>query len=394
MARCCPRRSAVRSVSPAAVFDFCSVRGAAAALAALVLAFCAGMPAGRAADTITVTDIAGRQVTLKRPVQRIVLGEGRQILALGLIHPDPASLLAGWPDDLKRQDKVTYGAYAEKFPALDAVPVIGRGNEATFSIERALATNPDIAILSGGYGPSAKSGSIIDRFTAAGVPVVFVDFVAKPLENTLPSIKLLGQILGQEKRAEEFTEFYRSRMQRIEGRLAQEKPKLPSVFMHAHAGAFECCNSPGRATVGAFIDAAGGRNIAAPMLAQAFGQLSLEYVLQQDPEVYVGTGGTHLEGTGGLVLGPGVTPEKARKLLQAIADRPAFAGMSAMRNGRVYGLWHLFSNAPFNVVAVEVLAKWFHPALFADVDPDASLRELNEHFLPVPMTGTYWIGLK
>jgi iron complex transport system substrate-binding protein len=360
--------------------------------AILALCFCA--TATFAADTVTITDVVGRQVTVKRPVKRIILGEGRQILALGLIHPNPVSLLAGWPDDLKRQDKVTYSSYAQKFPELDAVPVIGRGNEATFSIEQALATNPDVAILSGGYGPSAKSGSIIERFNAAGVPVVFVDFVAKPLENTLPSIKILGQLLGEEKRAEEFTEFYRSRMQRIAGRLAEAKPVLPKVFMHAHAGAFECCNSPGRATVGAFIDAAGGHNIAADVLSQAFGQLNLEYVLQQDPDVYVGTGGIHLEGTGGLVLGPGVSTEKARQLLQTIADRPAFSGMSAVRNGRVYGIWHLFSNAPFNVIAVEVLAKWFHPALFKDVDPDGSLRELNERFLPVPMTGTYWIALK
>lgn len=360
----------------------------------LALVSCVGTSAVRASDTISVTDIVGRQVTVKRPVKRIVLGEGRQILALGLIHPDPASLLAGWPDDLKRQDKVTYAAYAKKFPALDYVPVIGRGNEATFSIEQALATNPDLVLLSGGYGPSAKSGGIIDRFTSAGIPVAFVDFVAKPLENTLPSIRVLGQLLGREQQAEAFTEFYRSRMQRISGRLAEKRPAPPKVFMHAHAGAFECCNSPGRATVGAFIDAAGGRNIAENVLSQSFGQLNLEYVLEQNPDVYVGTGGIHLEGTGGLVLGPGVSSETSRKLLQAIADRPAFSGMAAVRNGRVYGIWHLFSNAPFNVIAVEVLARWFHPELFSDVDPDASLRELNERFLPVPMTGTYWIGLK
>ncbi len=65
-----------------------------------------------------------------------------------------------------------------------------------------------------------------------------------------------------------------------------------------------------------------------------------------------------------------------------------------MRNGRVYGLWHIFNNNPANFLAVEVLAKWFHPELFADIDPDASLRELNERFLLVAMQGTYWVRLK
>jgi iron complex transport system substrate-binding protein len=357
--------------------------------AALLLA-----PPPSAADTITLTDTAGREVTLKRPVKRIVLGEGRQILALGLVHPDPASLLAGWPDDLKRQDKATYAAYAAKYPALDRVPVVGRGNETSFSIEQALATNPDVAILSGGYGPSAKSGSIIERFAAAGVPVVFVDFVSRPLENTVPSIRILGQLLDREARAADFIAFYESRMQRVTQRLAEAKPMLPKVFMHAHAGAFECCNSPGRATIGAFIDAAGGHNIAVDVLTQAFGQLNLEYVLRQDPDVYVGTGGIHLEGTGGLVLGPGIPADRSRQLLQAIAHRSSFADLKAVRSGRVHGIWHLFSNAPFNVIAVEAMAKWFHPRLFGDVNPDASLRELNDRFLAVPLTGTYWISLK
>lgn len=52
------------------------------------------MPAASSAqDVIKVTDIAGREVTVKRPLKRIVLGEGRQLIAMALIHPDPVALL-------------------------------------------------------------------------------------------------------------------------------------------------------------------------------------------------------------------------------------------------------------------------------------------------------------
>ena len=67
--------------------------------------------------------------------------------------------------------------------------------------------------------------------------------------------------------------------------------------------------------------------------------------------------------------------------------------LSAVQHGRVHGIWHLFNNMPLNVLAVEALARWFHPATFADVDPDASLRELNEKFLPVALEGTFWVSL-
>ncbi|HRO48533.1 MAG TPA: ABC transporter substrate-binding protein [Hyphomicrobium sp.] len=345
----------------------------------------------RSEDTISLTDIAGRTVSIKRPVKRIVLGEGRQLLALSLIHPDPVSLLAGWPADLVRQDATTYGLYRERFPGIEKVPLVGQGSVETFSIEQALAVDPDVAVFSGGYGPSVQSTDIVTRLENAGIPVVFIDFMARPLENTAPSLAILGQLLGREREAQAYIDFYTERRQRIANRLAEAKPTPPDVFMHAHAGLGACCNAPARATIGAFIDAAGGHNIAADVLTTPFGQLNLEYILSKDPDIYVGTGGVHLAGKGGLVMGPGIEKQASRDALAEVVSRPGLADLSAVREGRVYGLWHIFNNNPANFLAVEVLAKWFHPELFADVDPDASLSELNERFLPVAMQGTYWI---
>jgi iron complex transport system substrate-binding protein len=38
------------------------------------------------------------------------------------------------------------------------------------------------------------------------------------------------------------------------------------------------------------------------------------------------------------------------------------------------------------------MAKWIHPELFADIDPSATLAEINRHFLAVPLEGTMWVG--
>lgn len=360
----------------------------------VVAALTAGASVARAADATVITDIAGRTVTVERPVKRILLGEGRQLLAVSLIHPDPVSILAGWPADLIKQDATTYGLYRERFPGIENVPLVGQGSVDTFSIEQALAVGPDVAVFSGGYGPSVQSTDVVSRLEAAGIPVLFIDFMGKPLEHTAQSLEILGQLLGREKEAQAYIDFYNSRRQRIAERLEKEKPKAPSVFMHAHAGLGACCNSPSRATIGAFIDAAGGRNIAADVLTTPFGQLNLEYVLSVDPDIYVGTGGVHLAGKGGLVMGPGIERDTSEKALADVLSRPGLSDLTAVRNGHAYGLWHIFNNNPTNFLAVEVLAKSFHPELFADVDPNESLRELNEKFLPVPMQGTYWVELK
>ena len=359
------------------------------------LAFAALWPAATVrAAPVTLVDIVGRKVTLPQPAQRIVLAEGRQIIALALISPDPVSLVAGWSADLRRRDPATYGLVRAKFPKADDIPLVGEGSDESFSVEKTLALSPDLVVLSGRLG-AGRPAEMVRQFEAAGIPVVFVDFFAHPFENTLPSLKILGQALGREEAAQAYADFYAARMKRIGDRLAQPGLVRPKVLMEAHAGGSgECCNSPGRGSIGDFIAFAGGTNIATDIITGTHGRLSLEYVLRQDPAVYVATGGPHLKGTGGLVLGPGFTPQEAQASLASILTRPGIAELQAVKVGNVHGLFHNLVNLPLNVLVAEALAKWIHPDLFPDLDPNATLAEINARFLAVPFTGTYWVDLK
>ena len=47
-----------------------------------------GLAGPALADPVTVTDVAGREVKLEAPVDRIILGEGRQIYLLGVLDRD------------------------------------------------------------------------------------------------------------------------------------------------------------------------------------------------------------------------------------------------------------------------------------------------------------------
>ena len=346
--------------------------------------------AAPSATAFTVTDVAGRQVTLDGPAERVLLGEGRQIIALSLLHPRPADVIAGWLGDLVRLDPETYEQYRQVYPQIDEIPLVGVMGEESFSIEKALAVAPDVAILSGGHGPSEESTNVIRQLEAAGIPVVIIDFSAHPLENTVPSIELLGQVLGREAQAQAYAAFYRARMDRIAERLEAAAPERPSVLMHMHAGAWECCRSPGAGNLGELITFAGGRNIGADVIPGALGVLNLEYIIAQDPDVYVGTGVPGRRAEGGVELGTGVPAAEARGSLREVVQQPGLAEMAAVRDGRVYGLWHNFYTSPVNVLAAEAMARWFHPELFADVDPAATLQEMNERFLAVPLEGTFW----
>jgi len=348
------------------------------------------MARAQEAQPVTATDALGRTVTLPRPARRIVLGQGRQLNALGLIHPDPIGILAGWGSDHKRQSSDAYDRYRARFPAIDAIPLVGDGaTVGGFSMEQAVALSPDLVVLSRSLAGTRRGpGDLIERFDAAGIPVVVVDFFLNPLSDTVPSLRALGRLTGRDDQAERFIAFYQERLNRLRNRL--QDAKRPPVFLHAHAGGFACCMSPGKGTFDDFITAAGGRNIAAAMLPGETGQISLEQLISTDPEVYIATGGAHLAKNGGLVLGLGVSEQAAAASFAKLLSDPGLSVLTAVRDKRAFGLWHLFNDTPLHVVAIERLAKWLHPERLADIDPAATLTEAAR-FSAIPLDGTLWV---
>jgi iron complex transport system substrate-binding protein len=369
----------------------------AAVLAAGAPALAAPPQAARAnqaaapSSTAVVTDIRGRKVRVTVPARRLLIDDGRFLVALSLIHPDPISVLAAWPRDINRIGEVTFQRYRTKFPAIDKLTQV-TSSAGTFSLEQALAATPDVAVFSLGAGPTDAQ---VARFEAAGIPVVFIDFFNQPFENAGPSLTLLGQITGRTARAEAFLQFRQERLDRIASRLRADKSPAPKVFLEAHAGISpECCNSVGKGNVGDYITFVGGHNLGADVLPGASGRVNLEYIVSRNPDVYIATGGPHLEKPGGLVVGPGYTLERARASLVKMTQRPGIGLLPAVKNGRTHGLAHQLINSPLDILAVEVLAKWIRPRLFADVDPARTAAALNESFLAIPLEGTNWVDLR
>lgn len=353
----------------------------------------AALPAA-ADEAVVVTDITGRTVTLPRPARRVLLAEGRQILALSLLDPKPVDFLAAWLGDFRRNDSESYAQYRRKFPEIDQVPMLGIGNDGTFPVERAIEIKPDVAVLGVSFASGGRANDLARQLEAAGIPVVFTDFFVAPFEHTVASVRILGRLIGRDARANEFAEFYERHMKRIADLVARANGPRPRVLLETHASAGDCCHAPGAGNIGRFIAFAGGDSISAAVAPGPTAQLSLEYVIAANPDIYVGTGGAHLKASGGLVIGPGFDTAAIRERLAAVVARPGFSGLNAVRNGRVHGLFHNIISTPLNLVAAEALARWLHPEAGREIDPDATIAELNARFLAVPLQGVYWIDLK
>ena len=43
----------------------------------------------------------------------------------------------------------------------------------------------------------------------------------------------------------------------------------------------------------------------------------------------------------------------------------------------MHAAWHQFYGNPYDFVAIQQFAKWFHPDLFADLDPEEDLPGIS-----------------
>ncbi|MFD2033118.1 hypothetical protein ACFSKM_27935 [Ancylobacter dichloromethanicus] len=126
------------------------IAGWAAALAVILLT--SSLPA-RA--EIALTDVTGREVTLAAPAHRLLIDDGRFLIALALIHRDPVSVLAAWPRDINRIGTHTYEAYRAKFPAIDQLAKVA-SSAGALSVEQVVAARPDLAVFSLGAQPTPE----------------------------------------------------------------------------------------------------------------------------------------------------------------------------------------------------------------------------------------------
>ncbi|OLP45526.1 ABC transporter substrate-binding protein [Rhizobium oryziradicis] len=366
--------------------------------ATLSLALFSG--AAFAGEMVKIKDITGREVSVNVPVERVILGEGRQIYFTAALDTDhPFKRIVGWRDDFQKADLDGYNIYLKKFPEMGKIPTFGGMKDGTFDIEQAVTLKPDVIIMNIDAKSATEESGYIDKLSKVGIPLVYVDFREKAMENTDPSMRLIGKLFGKEKRAEEFVQFHDAQIKRVTDKLASVKDlKKPVVFMERAGGySDDCCMSFGNENFGKMVDIAGGKNMADGIIPGTFGVVNPEQIIASNPDQVIVTGANwelYVPGGKWVGVGPGADKAVAEKKLADLMKRPAFTDIKAVKEGNVHAIWHQFYNNPYQFVAIQQMAKWLHPDLFKDLDPEATFKELHDRFLPVAYESGYFVSLK
>ncbi|MFF2321779.1 ABC transporter substrate-binding protein [Agrobacterium sp. NPDC058088] len=371
-----------------------SAKSAALALGLLVSA---AWPAF--AEKVTVKDVTGRDVEVNVPVSHVILGEGRQIYFLAALDKEnPFQHVVGWRDDLGKADPETYAAYLAKYPEIAKLPTFGGMKDGTFDIEQAIALKPDVILMNIDAKTATQEAGYIEKLEKVGIPLVYVDFREKPMENTEPSMRLMGKLTGKEKIAEDFIKFRADAIAKVTDTLEKANPKRPVVFMERAGGySDDCCMSFGNENFGRMVELAGGINMAKDIIPGTFGNVNPEQIIASNPEQIIITGGNwdgYVPGGNWVGVGYGADLKEAHRKLENLTKRPAFTGVQAVKDGNVHAIWHQFYNNPYQFVAIQEIAKWLHPDLFSDLDPEATFKELHARFLPLDYKPGYFVSLK
>ncbi|WP_320197638.1 ABC transporter substrate-binding protein [Agrobacterium sp. rho-13.3] len=351
------------------------------------------------AEKVTIKDVTGRDVEVNVPVKHVILGEGRQIYFLAALDKNnPFEHVVGWRDDLPKADPESYEAYLAKYPNIAKLPTFGGMKDGTFDIEQAVALKPDVILMNIDAKTATEEAGYIEKLGKVGIPLVYVDFREKPMENTEPSMRVMGKLMGKEAVAEDFIKFRSDSIKRVTDVLAKENPKKPVVFVERAGGySDDCCMSFGNENFGKMVEIAGGINMAKGIIPGTFGTVNPEQVIASNPDQIIVTGGkwdAYVPGGNWVGVGYGADLTEARRKLANLTKRPAFTGVKAVEDGNVHAIWHQFYNNPYQFVAIQEIAKWLHPELFKDLDPEATFKELHARFLPLDYKPGYFVSLK
>ena len=362
-------------------------------MAAAALLAAGGSAFAQEGGTKEVTDVLDRTITLPEDVEKVVVTFNLEEY-LAVTGEEGIDKLVGFSHDYwkgRRED--AWKTYVTKFPQIQELPDVGYND--TISVESIISLDPDVVLMSAPVNYDYIEPEL-DKFAEAGIEVAFENYHKQTVEMHRSSTELIGEIMGQEERAKEISDFYEDQVKLIEERISglEENAERPKVYMEYSIAPNTYGNSWADKMWGALIPQCGGINIAAGLSDGNSVEVAPEQVIASNPDLIVFTGCLVDDNNENIVVGYGADREKALERLQAYKEREGWSGLNAVKNDRMAVLYHDLSRHIFDFAGTQMLAKLCQPELFADVDPEENLRTFFEKYMPVELEGVWMVSLE
>ena len=344
----------------------------------------------------TVTDLAGVEHSFDKPLDRVIVqwsGAGGPFMTMSaLLGEDIADHLAGIDNTLQDYKADMWEQITKSVPKLADVPMIGSVDE-KFDLDTVLASDAQAMILPLELKETVET-SVGPKLKEAGIPVVYIDYHQGTVENHRKSTLLLGRLFDKEEKAQELVEFYIAHRNDVEYRATELLKTVESPSLYIEVGV----NGPSKLGDsydntyfwGDIAHKAGASNVGNGIVDKT-GPMDLDYIAAIDPDKIVFTGSYWPEYPESVRMGLDADEETAKQLIAAYGERPGWDELSAFKNGHVYGIYHGLAREMYDCAAYEFFAKICFPDEFSDLDPNKTLKEYFDEFLPYDFDGLWFL---
>lgn len=341
----------------------------AALMAALALAGCGGKEGGGKAsgpETRVVTDLAGREVEISVPAERVTaIGPG----ALRLVcYAGCADKVVGI-ENMEKQWS-TGRPYIIANPGLLELPVIGQGGpDSTPDPEMLLSVDPDVIFVA--YLVDAAKADELQSKT--GIPVVVLSYgqLGTFDQEVYDSIALIGEITGEAERADEVVSFIKGCRDDLGERTADiPEGEKPSVYV----GGIGMKGTHGiESTQGNFppLAAINALNVVDETGSKGSVMIDKEKLIAWDPDIIF------------------IDESGLQTVKEDYTANPGFYNtLKALKEGKLYGYLpynYYTTNIDTAIADAYFMGKTVFPQAFEDIDPEEKADEIYEFLLGEPM---------
>lgn len=293
---------------------------------------------------ITLTDQAGRTVTLEQPAETVV--SCYYISTYAVIALGQQDKIVGLEN--KADTRALYALAAPELPELTQV-----GTLKELNVEAVASLEPDLVIL------PKKLMDNVATLEDLGLTVLVVD--PETQEGLETMLTLIGQACGAEEQADALLTYTREQIDRA-AQLTQDLDK-PSVCLLGNGSYLTV--APAAMYQNDLIEQAGGVNAAAEIEDDYWAEVSYETLLALAPEVLI-------------------IPSGADYTAADVTGDAQLADLPAVQNGAVYtmpqGLDEWDSPTPSGVLGVLWLTSVLHPDAYAFADFTADAQAFYQTF--------------
>ncbi|MEN4018262.1 MAG: ABC transporter substrate-binding protein [Methanobacterium sp.] len=313
---------------------------------------------------VSITDMAGRTVQVPAQVNKVVgTGcSGREIVYLNAsdkmvgIEQIESNSTGGWGNQLP---------YMIAHPELMSLPIVGNAKTSTVNYEKIAELKPDVV-----FAGTAEQAEDIQSKTDIPTVVVYVGAVGTPqqMDTYEKSLKMMGDVLNKENRAEELVNYINSCEEDLANRaksVSNSRKSKVYVGGQAYRGVHGITSTnphyPPFVMLNASNVASGINDTNATLHAI---QIDKEQLINWNPDMIFVEGGSI-------------------PMIENDTKNPEYQNINAIKSGNVYGVLaycmysynkdEMFANAYY-------IGKVLYPEQFKDVNPEEKANEIFIEF--------------